>query len=372
MAYVGEPFAYDIFVSYSHGDVDGTGKSKLHQWSVGFVRELESELKQLPQLQGQVRIFLDDHHRPAQGLDPLVPLTGQLRDDIQRSAFLTVLMSPHYMKSKWCQDERDWWCEKQKELGLPQDGRIAVARIWPTNASDGDWPTAFVDERGHPLSGFGFYDRENAELLPQPYEWPEPNPKSPNPFRKELLLLAGHLRLKLEEMRKQLDDRRRAREEAASLARGDVRVVYLHGRSAETDVWNRLKAELERNNLLVLPTQLDAVAPDPRQLQEVGKNRVLTISGCDALLLVASADPGALEADLVVVGRQDRNSARALSNKLLPCALLDVVGPAIATGARRAVARSLNIEWIDATQPQWPEAIRQWLVEVGRVEAVTS
>lgn len=58
MAYVGEPFAHDIFVSYSHGDVDGTGASKLHQWSTAFVRELESELKQFPHLAGELQVFL--------------------------------------------------------------------------------------------------------------------------------------------------------------------------------------------------------------------------------------------------------------------------------------------------------------------------
>jgi hypothetical protein len=369
LAYVGDPFAYDIFVSYSHGDPDGTGTSKLHQWSNGFVRELESELRQFPQLAGNLRIFLDNHHRPSQGLDPMAPLTAQLRDDIERSAFLTVLMSPHYLKSKWCQDERDWWYDKQRQLGLPQDGRIAVARIWPTTPDDGPWPAALADERGESLVGFAFYDKANAELLPQPYEWPEPGPASKNPFRKELLTLVGHLRLKLEEVRKRLDEQRHARQEAERLATGDGRVVYLHGRADHAVAWDNAQDELSRNGLVVLPGEPDPIVSDARQLQDVRQRRVEIMSGCDALLLVAAPDARAVDADLVVVGRQDRNSARAISNHLLPCALLDCVGTTIATPARRVVARSLNVEWIDATQPLWPPAVRQWLLGVGRGEA---
>ena len=52
----------------------------------------------------------------------------------QRSAaLLVVLMSPDYLASQWCADERDWWLERQAALGLPHEERIAVVRIWPTD-----------------------------------------------------------------------------------------------------------------------------------------------------------------------------------------------------------------------------------------------
>ena len=123
MAYVGAPFEYDIFVSYSHGDVDATGESKIKQWSQAFVRELESEFRALPKFGQAVRIFLDQHHRPSQGIDPLSPLTEQLQSDITRAAIFIVLMSPHYLDSKWCQDEREWWHSKQAALSLATEGQ---------------------------------------------------------------------------------------------------------------------------------------------------------------------------------------------------------------------------------------------------------
>ncbi len=369
MAYVGEPFAYDIFVSYSHGDEDGTDTSRLSQWSKGFARELESELKAFPQLGREFRIFLDQHRRPSQGTDPLAPLSEQLRSDIERSAMLVVLMSPHYLASKWCQDEREWWCQKQRELGLPLDDRIAVVRVWKTNPTP-PWPESLVDGRGCPLVGFWFYDREQAELLPQPFEWPEPRPDSKNPFRKELLVLVGRLALKLEEIRRRLDERARAQAVAARLQSKGGQVVYLHGRGEHARSWDRVADALSQGGLVVLPGEPDPVVNDARRIQEIRHRRIETMSGCDALLLVATDDGRAVDADLVVVGRLDRNSARAMSNQPLPCALLDVAGPSIRTPQRQNAARSLNIDWIDATREPWTPAVQGWLLSAARSEAV--
>jgi hypothetical protein len=96
------------------------------------------------------------------------------------------------------------------------------------------------------------------------------------------------------------------------------------------------------------------------------------MSGCDALLLVAAEEGRTVDADLVVVGRQDRNSARALSNHLLPCALLNGAGQAIATPQRKGAARSLNVEWIEATQDPWTPAVQNWLHEAARAETPPS
>ena len=136
MSYLGEPFKHDLFVSYSHGDFDGSGLSNLKKWSMAFVRELEGELRQHPKFH-QLAIFVDQALRPDQGLDPMEALPKQLRAEIGASGLLVVLMSPHYLHSKWCGDERDWWVECQIEHGLALDRRIVIARIWPT---EDPWP----------------------------------------------------------------------------------------------------------------------------------------------------------------------------------------------------------------------------------------
>ena len=144
MAYVGLPFSHDIFVSYSHGD-DGTGQAYLQPWSTAFAKELERELRADRKYRQELRIFLDQDQRPSVGIDPMAPLTDQLREHIGGSALLLVLMSPDYLASGWCQGERDWWSARQKELGLPSEERIAVVRIWPTEEQ---WPSTSPIPKG--------------------------------------------------------------------------------------------------------------------------------------------------------------------------------------------------------------------------------
>jgi hypothetical protein len=358
LGFVGAPFVHDVFLSYSHGDVDGTGLSKLKQWSQAFAKELESEFRAHPQFGRDFSLFLDDHHRPEQSLDPMAPLTAQLQTDIEQAAILAVLMSPHYLRSKWCEDERNWWCDKQRQLGLEVDGRVAIARIWPTTES---WPDNLTDARHQELIGFGFYDKEQADLLPQPYEWPEPGPQSRDPFRKELLTMVGWLGLKLVEMKKRLDEQKQSDAATARLKATGGQVIYLHGRAGEAASWEKTVTALSGSGLTVLPSEPDPVSSDARTLQDIRQRRVEIMSGCDALLLMTSADGRSVDADLVVVGRQDRNSARAVSNQPLPCALLDCAGAVIATPQRKVAARSLNVEWIDATVDPWTPNVQRWL-----------
>ncbi len=364
MSYVGKPFEYDLFVSYSHGTIEGAGLSPLKRWSDGFIRELESELRVHPKFGRDLVLFFDDHHRPDQGLDPTTGLTEQLRSEIGGAAILQVLMSDHYLKSQWCADERDWWLRKQTELGLSHDQRIVIARVWPTSDP---WPAPFVDERGNQLVGFCFYDKERAEMRPQPYEWPSPDPTSKGPFREQMLDLVGWLWRKIEMLKARVDERNRAQKDAATLAADTGQVLYLHGRVEHTTAWQKANEALSAKGFTVLPGEPDAVDGDPAAAQQIRRRRVETLSGCDALLLLGTEDGRALDADLVVVGRQDRQSARAFSNRYLPCGLLDTVGQPIATTERRKAARGLQVDWIDSTREPWTADVQQWLTQKSAV-----
>jgi hypothetical protein len=361
MSYVGEPFRHDIFVSYTHGDVSGDGRSPLKRWSQSFARELETELRALPGFGASLAVFLDQHYRPEQGVDPMAPLSEQLQQDIGASAIVTVLMSPQYLTSKWCAQERDWWRDKQLELQIAFEERIAVARIWPLAEQDG-WPSLMVDGRGEPMVGFCFYDKANAELRPQPYEWPEAEENSKGPFRDELLNMVGWLRLKLNAVRSTLEERARARAEADKLS-GTQPLLYLHGRADQAPAWEQTNDKLRQSGFAVMPSDPDPVESDPMKQEGLKRNRIEILKGCDALLLLGSPDGRAVDADLVVVGRQDRQSARAASKRLLPCALLDTVGAPIATAQRKGTARALQVDWIDGTHEPWVPDVQRWLVE---------
>lgn len=359
MPYVGEPFTHDLFVSYSHGD-DGTGGAYLQPWSAAFATELERELRADRKFRTALSLFRDEDHRPGLGVDPLAPLTEQLQRQIGGAALLVVLMSPDYLASSWCADERAWWIARQAELGLATEERIAVVRIWPT---DEPWPAALSDSRGHPLVGFAFYVADGVP--PRPLGWTElPGPFG-TAFRKALLDLVGRLYPKLEAMKLRADELRRARAEAARLTQAGGQLLYLHGRADHAQAWEEAGIALTDSGFAVVPGEPDRVERDPAKLQALRERRVETLAGCDALLLLGTEDGRALDADLVVVGKHDRQSARARSHRLLPCGLLDTVGAAIATAVRKATARIVQADWIDGTQPEWTPNVQRWLAAKG-------
>jgi hypothetical protein len=364
MSYVGQPFAHDIFISYTHADAAGDGNSHHKRWSQSFARELEAELRSLPRLGTAVRMFLDEDHRPERGVDPMAPLSDQLQSEIGASAIVAVLVSPQYLMSKWCEREREWWYQKQLELQIPFDQRIAVAHIWPLSPPEDVWPPLFLDSRGEPLVGFCFYDKKDAEIRPQPYLWPEVPEGAQGPFRDQLLQMVGSLRLKLNALKSTLEARERTRAEAAKLS-GAGQLIYLHGRADRADAWRKACDALQASGFGVLPGEPDPVESDADKQEKLKQIRLKILAGCDALLLLASDNGLEVDADLVVVGRQDRHSARAVNQKLLPCALLDTVGAPIATAQRKNNARVLQVDWIDGMSDGWPAGVQRWLGQKG-------
>lgn len=359
MSFVGEPFKHDIFITYSHGDVDGDGYSKLKQWSEGFASELEEELKSMPDLAADIRVFRDQHHRPDQGLDPMIPLTDQLKADVAGSAVLVVLMTPQYLKSAWCRDERDWWLANQRSASLSTEGRLAVARVWTTGTDS--WPEDLVDSRGHKLIGRCFHDEALSESRPQPYEWPQPEPTSKDPFRGVLLDFVGDLRLHLNKLKAHVDQRRLQQEEAGRLAGEAGQIIYLHGREDAEPVWKTVSAELKAAGYQVFPSEPDEICADPVKSRKISDDRLRVLVGCDALMLLGTNDVRALDADLVVIGRNERHKAKAFSDKLLPCAVVDTAGLAGIKPRILDNARDLGIQWIGAEGRVWTPDVPSWL-----------
>ena len=77
-------------------------------------------------------------------LDPTLKLTPELRRKVKAAAVLMILMSPRYLKSAWCGDERAWFHE-QIEDRAGDEGRVFVVRAVPTD--DSVWPAFASSER---------------------------------------------------------------------------------------------------------------------------------------------------------------------------------------------------------------------------------
>lgn len=368
MVYVGFPFAHDIFISYSQGLPDPDGPGSLARWSGAFAQGLESEIRLNPKLRTYTH-FRDVDHRPDRSVDPMAPLGDGLRQHIRDSAILLVLMSPDYLASRWCKDEREWWCAHQSELGFLNKDRIAVVRILPTDAA---WPPELVDLQGEQLVGFTFHPPviDNNEAETRPFGWPDMRHPDSD-ASKMLVRIAGRLSTKLSTIKERLDGLQREKLDAERLSKPDGLSIYLHGRADNAQKWEQAGIDLTDSGFQVFPGNPDPVEKNAEKLQEIREQRVEMMCSCDALLLLGSEDGRALDHDLVVVGKYDRQSARARTDRLLPCGVLDTVGMPVSTPVRKATARLLQADWLDGTQPPWAPAIRKWLLAMKPVAEAT-
>jgi hypothetical protein len=371
MCFLGEPFKHDLFVSYSHGDADGSGRSPLGEWSRDFVADLERQLRQI-HLFREVSIFLDQNERPGRGVDPTEPLSQQLKEEISASALLVVLMTPHYLASTWCTQERDWWLERVARNTIGAGGHIFVCRVlpnvtippWKPEEDDGMWPDALKDSVGHTLTGFWFHTREDVHFDTVPFKW-DGSTHDTNEYNTARRLLIRHITIRLAEIRQKLEEQRRDEDNRTKLMQPGVKMIYLHARERQRQSWQRAREALVRSGYLVYPAApepnlLDQPLLNLKEIREARQKRIFQLAECDAILMLCSDTGAEIEIDLPAIGRNDRESARDISGKLLPCAVLDQVGQPI------EAATALAIEHLDGCHPGWELHVASWLERCGR------
>jgi hypothetical protein len=150
MAYLSPHFEQDVFVSYSHGDPRA---GTLKDWTLELVRKLERHMWDTgPEFTG-FHIWRDED------LDPTSQLTAEIRESVKSSAILFIVVSPHYLKSRWCNDELTWFSEQILDRRAQDPGRVFIIRAVLTDESE--WPEFLRDERGFVPIGFHFHDRQS-------------------------------------------------------------------------------------------------------------------------------------------------------------------------------------------------------------------
>jgi hypothetical protein len=358
MSFLGEPFKHDLFVSYSHGAFGGRLDSELKRWSQRFAEDLRKELAGTTEFE-RISVFLDESERSDETVDRTDLLTGFLRDRVANSALFTLLMTPQYLRSRWCRREFELWWERNHPDPLGVGGRIFVLKILPTDISA--WPHELSD-----IVGYFGYDWEKAPDVARPLGW-RGSTRDRDDYIDLIVALSGDMMQRLRAIKSALEERRQREAEAARLGADGGQVIYLHARETDAEVWQRAGHALMDGGFVVVPATPDPIAREPTAIRQIAERRVETLSVCDGLLLLGSRDGRALDADLVVVGRQDRQSARARTERLLPCAVLNTVGPELATPTRMAAARMLGINWIDIGPDVWTREVKTWLAEASAV-----
>jgi hypothetical protein len=333
LSYVGEPFDYDVFVSYAHAEVE-TKVPLIRDWSrhvAGRLRDLLATALNVEgaSLESEIKVFFDDRV-----LVSGQPLTQTLREKAERTALLLVLMSPLYPRKTWCLDELEWFFEK-----AAQDGRgpehCTVLRVQPLE--DSAWPKRLQDERGKPVLFIDLVDP--ATELPTGL-----TNFDAAQLNEAVLKIFIEIKGKLVSLHKQLEARRRmtapARQKPA-----DRPVIYLDADPDDKALWQMLKGEF-KGLAIVRPASLLQASSDSdpldRKQQKVRQEEFQLSDG----LVLLHGRPGSWIEKAVAIGYLDRRLLRQRSRDL-PWAILDRVGQ------RPPVADDYDVPCVPVTSSEW-------------------
>lgn len=340
MSYVGEPFEYDVFVSYAHAEAE-TEAALILDWSrraTDVLRELlASALNVNVPADSKIRFIRDDTVLKAGQ-----PLTETLREKVRHSALLLVLMSPLYPTKRWCLDELTWFVEQMERDGRSRE-HCTVLLIQPV-AKDA-WPKFLLDERGEPVFSCDLADGKTG----LPVCIADDDVKLRQALLKPFIEIKG----KLTALRNLLAARRRM---AAPVTQKppDRPVIYLDASPDEEALWRDLKAEL-KEVAIVRPATLAPANGDTDPLdRERQKERQRRFAESDGLVLLHGSRGSWLE-QAVAVSYNDRRLLLQ-RHRNLPWAILDRVG------ARPPVADDYDVPCVPGTVGGWQ---RELLAALG-------
>lgn len=340
-------FEYDMFFSYSHGDVLGQADAPLKLWSMQLHRALTQTLALL--LKQPPRIFLDES---ADGVDKTARLGPELGEKVRGSALFQIIMSPHYLESEWCKSELKTFVKELANDGKSADGRIFVAKAMDT--AEMPWPASLCDDDGNKMVGWEFHARGH----PFPYgfmnDW---RAGLPPEISAPLFEMAVAIQSRLCALKAAGIETKARTAEVGRIGGGNIDQIYLYGRADEADEWEATWKEIDALGISVMPGE-----PEPLDADDDADKRLSyakMASRCDAMLMVG-ADGLKLDFDLDVIGRERRNFIASKYQKYLPCAVVDRRGDLKRT-AREGNAKRFGIDWIDAQSGNWPNDIRLWL-----------
>ncbi len=350
MSFLEPYFDYDVFVSYSHGDPRGTEGAPLKRWTTGLIRALGAEIRDCDAEFDDLHIWFDEQ------IDPTAHLTDELRRKVMSSAILMIVMSPRYLSSSWCTDERSWF-EEQIAARSHEQGRVFVVHALPTDGQK--WPAFLRDERGHTMPGFHFYDRDDGRGdRPKPYGWGLSNIRDGGiKFSERLGTLETALTRRLRELRARAEARAPRPPPPVAVSGGAAQCVYVHVRADQGALCDRVRGGLAKDGLTAIgPIDPAALLGEHAKERET---RIALVRRCAALALVRADDDESFVGDLYDIGIDERmRMADKRGGVPLPCAVLD------GSGARMPFDVSpFGIRRFDLGRETWPGEFLAWVKE---------
>jgi hypothetical protein len=244
MCYLGDRFAHDVFTTYSHGDPHGRGNAPLKQWTHELIIDLKADID--TQGYTSVDVCFDEN------LDPNLPLTKQLREEVKNSGLLLVIMSELWLRSVWCKDEIGWFGDEVKQRSGTY-GYVILVRATTTITQ---WPDCLLDERGIELLGIYFH-RKGHRHPTWPFGW---RGIKGGEYVQALGDLASTVICRLDELREhgglREADTRRVGQDI-----GRTPCLYLHAPADREKIWRETRKQLEEGGFSVKPIQLEQISP---------------------------------------------------------------------------------------------------------------
>jgi hypothetical protein len=356
MSFLGPPFEHDVFFSYAHADVDGVGSSATKVWCQQFAKDLRDALKFFDEFK-DFSLYLDESPRQNERLDETAGLTPSLQNAAGSSALLCAMMSPWYLKSQWCAKERQWWHDGTRSLAptiASGFDRAFICRLMDT--IENEWPEIFKDSEDIAKKGFWLYNRAKPKFQRVPLG-SIGTEEDKAAYRQRVIEVSGHIASRLEEIKARLEEGRAAREALAKLqSETGQLLLYLYARPDLCAPFDDAFERLQGAGYAVAPKAPTSLLRDGR----LDDDQAVELRSSDAIVVLGTDDPR-IDQDIVVVGRNSRRLAEALSIKPLPCAVYDLIGQARHPLRRLRNARNLGVSWIDGTAPDWAADLRLWL-----------
>lgn len=160
MAYVGAPYDYDVFVSYSHGAAAADpkhfdGDTELRDWTRAVAARVAYGLRLgFSDTGGDFRYYLDG--RDAQSGDPL---EAEVEAAVKSSALMLIFMSPTYRDREWCQNEVRWFFEQAATDGRGTRHVVLRVVVDTSNSPGRAWPKQLCEASGKTVNrGEPFFD----------------------------------------------------------------------------------------------------------------------------------------------------------------------------------------------------------------------